>query len=566
MPVKRAKPAKALPPTSAPKQSAQDQFEEALHRRDFSKAVSMLEFYKSTNQTFADLQVNPWLAYSAFHMGDYSKAADVYKEMLVQDDCEPVHWLHLACCHFGNGMYKESLEATKKGPSSNLKNRLLFHLANRLGDEAKVEDYRHMLQNTVEDQLSLAAMNYARNHYQEAIDIYKSIILQSPDFVALNVYIALCYYKMDFYENSLDVLNNYLQMHRDSATAINLKACNHHRYYNGKAAEQEIQVLVDLQSTSYNVENDIVKHNLVVFRSGEDAQRALPSLVDVIVPEARLNLVINHLKQDQVNEAYELVKSFEPITAQEMIVKAVVFSMVGQATDNSELMRQARETFQRVGASPAECDTIPGRQCMASCFFLLREYNDVLLYLNSIKPFFGSDDTFLYLYGITCASTGNYQEGEVSLSSIKNEKLRQEASFTTWLVRCYIMTNQPKRAWDMYLKMDTNTESFGVLQIIATDCYRVGSFYYAAKAFDVLERLDTSEDYVKGLRGSCAGVLQQVAAGKMSAESLWDVIRILDASGKAHQEAKRNQLAQQAQRMCEIMQSYAKDANISRRK
>jgi intraflagellar transport protein 56 len=25
-----------------------------------------------------------------------------------------------------------------------------------------------------------------------------------------------------------------------------------------------------------------------------------------------------------------------------------------------------------VGASPSECDTIPGRQCMAQCFFILK--------------------------------------------------------------------------------------------------------------------------------------------------------------------------------------------------
>ena len=30
-------------------------------------------------------------------------------------------------------------------------------------------------------------------------------------------------------------------------------------------------------------------------------------------------------------------------------------------------------------------DTIPGRQCMASCFFLLKQFEDVLIYLNSIK-------------------------------------------------------------------------------------------------------------------------------------------------------------------------------------
>ncbi len=30
-------------------------------------------------------------------------------------------------------------------------------------------------------------------------------------------------------------------------------------------------------------------------------------------------------------------------------------------------------------------DTIPGRQCMAACFFLLKQFEDVLIYLNSVK-------------------------------------------------------------------------------------------------------------------------------------------------------------------------------------
>ena len=34
------------------------------------------------------------------------------------------------------------------------------------------------LQNVVEDQLSLAAMHYLRTHYQEAIDVYKKLLLE----------------------------------------------------------------------------------------------------------------------------------------------------------------------------------------------------------------------------------------------------------------------------------------------------------------------------------------------------------------------------------------------------
>ena len=57
------------------------------------------------------------------------------------------------------------------------------------------------------------------------------------DYLALNVYVALCYYKLDYYDVSQEVLAVYLQQFPDSAVAINLKACNHFRLYNGKAAE-----------------------------------------------------------------------------------------------------------------------------------------------------------------------------------------------------------------------------------------------------------------------------------------------------------------------------------------
>lgn len=62
--------------------------------------------------------------------------------------------------------------------------------------------------------------------------------------MALNVYVALCYYKLDYYDVSQEVLAVYLQQYPDSAIAINLKACNHFRLYNGKAAETEIKSLM----------------------------------------------------------------------------------------------------------------------------------------------------------------------------------------------------------------------------------------------------------------------------------------------------------------------------------
>jgi intraflagellar transport protein 56 len=47
----------------------------------------------------------------------------------------------------------------------------------------------------------------------------------------------------------------------------------------------------------------------------------------------------------------------------------------------AELLRTAQQCFQLVGASSSECDTIPGRQCMASAHFLMGQFEDVLVFL-----------------------------------------------------------------------------------------------------------------------------------------------------------------------------------------
>ena len=70
-------------------------------------------------------------------------------------------------------------------------------------------------------------------------------LLLSPDreYLALNVYVALCYYKLDYYDVSQEVLAVYLQQIPDSTIALNLKACNHFRLYNGKAAEVVLKLV-----------------------------------------------------------------------------------------------------------------------------------------------------------------------------------------------------------------------------------------------------------------------------------------------------------------------------------
>ena len=89
------------------------------------------------------------------------------------------------------------------------------------------------------------------------------------------------------------------------------------------------------------------------------------------------------------------------------------------------------------------------------------------------------------------------------------------------------MNTKPQLAWEIYINMETSHESLNLLSLIANDCYKMGQFYYSAKAFDVLEKLDPDPEFWEGKRGACIGVFQMVVAGKEKPERLVEVIDLL---------------------------------------
>ncbi|ESO84728.1 hypothetical protein LOTGIDRAFT_221830 [Lottia gigantea] len=537
--------ATAGPSKEASKKKKVPKYEDFLDARDYTGAITLLEFNRASGK--GNEETDLWIAYCAFHLGDYKRAMEEYERLTKRGNCQPDVWTFLACAYFFLGMYPQAQKAVEKGPKGQLQNRMKFHLSHKFNDERQLMGFHQNLQDVIEDQLSLAAIHYLRSHYQEAIDIYKRILLDNRDYLALNVYVALCYYKLDYYDVSQEVLAVYLQTFTDSAIALNLKACNHFRLYNGKAAEAELKALQEMASPSFVFARDLIKHNLVVFRNGEGSLQVLPPLIDVI-PEARLNLVIYYLKQDDINEAYNLVKELEPTTPQEYILKGVVNATLGQESGSREHLKIAQQYFQLVGGSASECDTIPGRQCMASCFFLLKQFEDVLIYFNSVKSYFYNDDAFNFNYAQAKAAVGNYKESEEVFLLIQSDKMKNDYTYLSWLARVYIMNRKPRLAWELYLKMETSGESFSLLQLIANDCYKMGQFYYAAKAFDVLERLDPNPEYWEGKRGACVGVFQLIIAGHEQRELLRDVINML-----------RNTSNPQVEYIIRTMKKWAKD-------
>lgn len=49
-----------------------------------------------------------------------------------------------------------------------------------------------------------------------------------------------------------------------------------------------------------------------------------------VVPEARLNLVIHYLQNEELKEAFKLTKDVQPAVPQEYILKGVVYAALGQ--------------------------------------------------------------------------------------------------------------------------------------------------------------------------------------------------------------------------------------------
>ena len=243
--------------SSKPKQAAsakatkgkgQPELDDFLDKKDYMGALTLLEFkLRCQDGDMKDLLM--WIGYCAFHLGNFHRAEEAYKELFDNYKVGDEVYLYQACCYFYQQMYEEAEKAADMGPPSELKTRLLFNIgklrgviergyysiytvdflfhvtwcirqlssssiisydiisiahshhtdiysqtkhiytfaAHRTGDEEKLMKYHHNLKDRKADQLSLAAVHYLRSHHQEATDIYKRLLLENRDDLAINV-------------------------------------------------------------------------------------------------------------------------------------------------------------------------------------------------------------------------------------------------------------------------------------------------------------------------------------------------------------------------------------------
>lgn len=528
-----------------------------IDKRDFLGAITLIEFERerrkkndssndNDNNNISELEN---LAYCHFHLGHYDKSISIYSDLYSSESSDAIYNLFIACCYYHLGKYKLCISYLNKSPKNGLFNRLSLHLSyNYYNDENLIiKNIKNLSEYSIFDQLSLASIYFARNKYQNATDIYKKEWIKNKKLhIAIQIYVAYCFFELDRFDTSNDILSPYLISYPLSIIGLNLKSCNNYRLYNGKVAEQDIKPILDIIQIT-NCDNpffSIISHNLCVFRDGENALEILPPLLNII-NEARLNLCIYHLKNEQYIEAYSIISKYiiKPSSAIEYILKAIVCCCIGQIKQSDYELKIALKYFKLIGNSSSECDTIPGRQSMASYHILNKSFNDVLIYLESIKDYIGltqqSLDCFNFNYGLSLSHCNQFKQAENVLLLIQNPLYKLEYIYLSHLCRCYIMNGRPWESWNLYLSTSSQQQqsqsnnnkdkdiNFNLLYLIAHDCYKVGQFYYSAKAFCTLESIEPTTEYWNGKRGACCGLFQQVIAGKEMKEHLLDIMSML---------------------------------------
>ncbi|GMF21673.1 unnamed protein product [Phytophthora fragariaefolia] len=546
-----------------------------LERRDFDGALTLLRVLRRKNSEqdraypkegatesndLSSWRLSTWwAAYCHFHRGDFAEALDLFEQLIeaglgsnaAANDLKS--WrLSRACCLLYLQRFEDAEHAALSSSRSSLCNRLLFLLAHRRqhGEQALLDRYEQLSRDSVEDQLALASTCFAQLNFQEAADIYKRLLSVSSTSKdsqqggsAIHVYLALCYFKLGYDDIALELLAVYLAGHPASFFATNMKASCNFRLYSAREAKPILddyvqrfpnhpcnQVVTNLHHSQITVTSpesamvDVLQHNLAIFRAsdreengvekqGAAAERVLNPLVGHL-EEAQLNLVLLHLKRREYHKAFALVEDLEPQTSLERAIKGALHAVIGEQTRSKEHIFLAEKYFHAGGSSPDDCDTIPGRQCMASYFMLRKEPSDANVYLSSISLYLATDDAFNWNYGISLAATGAYQEAEEVLLRVLSAELRSQLVYCGWLARCHICNGRAALAWEVYLKLENSVAAFTLLKQIANDCYKAQHYFYAAKAFAVLERLDPDPEHWEGKRGACLGFFRQVATGQ----------------------------------------------------
>lgn len=261
--------------------------------------------------------------------------------------------------------------------------------------------------------MALAAVHYLRTHYNQALECYEEVLATQHEYYAIYLNMALCYYKLGEYERCDEQLAVYREHCEDSFSSLNLAAAV--KFKQNKLKEA-LEILETMKSDKAIEALPAYKHNKCLFQGLNAATHVLATLVNS-VSEARANLVRLYIQRKQYKEAYECVQNFEPAVSSEYCLRAAAFAYYGQHVTDMGALTYSRAAYATVGQSDADKDTLLGRRAMAAAFFLDGEFDDAIMYYESIEDIQkDSQEQFDLNYGLTLAAVGKDEKALELLS------------------------------------------------------------------------------------------------------------------------------------------------------
>ena len=512
--------------------SNEDYIKGFIDNRDYIGAATFIDFMHTEMQVPYTKDMQLWHGYCLFHSGQYSDSIEIYQNLLKQDPNDKLLYLYIASCHYYNQDYDLALENAKIGPDCDYKTRLLFHIYQQQHNEEKVLEAHSQMVGTLENQLSLAAIHFMRSNFPEAIDIYQKILLENPDFIALYVYIAMCLFKMENYEESNENVDQYLSVNSDSAVSLNLKSCVYLKLFGSEVAESQLLQIKKFSSSNFSFVDTLINHNLVIFHNGDDGFNVLPKIVSLI-PEASYNLALLYLKENKPEEASLTLQNQESTDVNSAFLEATINVSLGQLTENVSLIESGCETFLEIGEMENIKDTVTGRECLASAKFITGEYKESLRIMESVEEALSDSDEYNYNKAMILCQLSRFNEAEKYFSLVQNENYKNEIFYTSWLSLCYIKTHKPEKAWDLYVETTSTEDANTLLRIISNECFKEGQFYYSMKAFTVLSQFDMDSTIKEGLIASSVAVFRSIISGKESTDKFIEVLAGLNTEPSA---------------------------------
>lgn len=356
-----------------------------------------------------------WKAYCDFQRGDIHGALAGFEALLQGENGDDagttnaqyedpfvardrIAWqISRACCLFYLQDFDGAEQQAMRVPRDVLCNRLLYLLAHektrglpsedKVNGEASAESAilldrysRLATHSSVRDQLAVAHSSFTQRNFSEAVDIYKQLLatrLKTENAsAAVQVYLALCYFQLEYYDVAAELLTAYLESHPSSFFAVNIKACCHFRLY---GADASLSVLDDfvarfphhptssLADSSNIIDRnsstlpvlDVATHNRAIFReslvdttshsrpvdmSSPSIEVTLKQLLDV-VPEARTNLALYLSRNRSLSYAMKLLYELEPASDSEKMAKSAVLALTGEHSDVKENVFLAEKLF-----------------------------------------------------------------------------------------------------------------------------------------------------------------------------------------------------------------------------